>query len=218
MNKSKPSDKVLHEYLLVYGEDWVKETYNMGGDEIDLILNGGISLPTEKQQKKKIEKAVKQDEARGVYLKNFKDDHFLWDKPNKKHLHCQTAKEKALPTLTDDFISKWTDMYQKLISWDMKLNNNTMKAHGWSLGERVINKTTSLTTDDNIHERMLRYLLSGEMMCHDNTVSLVNVEHKVNLDGHGIENEDFLDVMELDNLKYRNKAITMLKCDDDSTE
>lgn len=210
MNLSKPSDKVLHEYLLVYGEDWVKETYNMCGDQIDFILYGNMAVPTEKQQQEKKQKARNEDEAKGAYLENFKNDHFLWDKPNKKHLRCQEAKEKPRPELSDDFMSKWIDMYKKLMSWDMKQNNNGMRSHGWSLGERVINKTTSITTDDEIHNRMLRYLNSGEMMCYDNTIGLIKVEHKAKTEGHGVENEDFLEAIEAVSLDYKNKAIKML--------
>lgn len=194
MELSKPSDKVLHEYLLIYGEEWVKETYKMSGDQIDAILYGA-ALPTQKQQDKKIAKARKQDEAKGAYLENYKNDHFLWDKPSKKHIRCQEADGKVLPKLSDEFMDAWTDMYNNLMSWDMKMNDNCMKAHGWSLGERVINKTTSLTTDDDVHEKMLRYLVNGDMKGFIYTKMTIKYNHKKNRTPTN-KDEDFIDNVE----------------------
>lgn len=163
MNMSKPSPEVLTEYLLYYGEEWVKENYELTGNQIDDILYGG-AVPTEERRDKKRRRVEKEDSDRKSFMNDmYKDDHFIWDEPNIKHKRCQNAEEKPLPELSDEFLEKWECDYTSRISSDMKYNGNEMRQHGWQHGSRVINKTTSKTTDDNIQDFFLSQLISGKL-------------------------------------------------------
>jgi hypothetical protein len=50
------------------------------------------------------------------------------------------------------------------MGWDMKIHENGMKPHGWVMGERIINQTTSKTTDDIVQDRMLRAFEKGTIL------------------------------------------------------
>lgn len=55
-----PKTKALHELLLMYGEDWVKERFNISGDKIDELLYGD-ALPTRKRQDRLNKKRLSRD-------------------------------------------------------------------------------------------------------------------------------------------------------------
>jgi len=212
MNKlSLPSPQVMHEYLLVMGEEWVCETYDITGDDIDKIIYGGTAVPTEERNQKKVKKAFKEDSDRQAYMNDmYKKDHFIWNKPWKKHIRCQNAEENPPVEITDEFLEKWTEMYLSLMEWDMKINNNCMKLHGWSHGERIINKTSSMTTDDDIHNRMIRYLEAGSVLPKDKIEKYLELDHEDEKSGHNLGDEIFLDFMESETIEYRNQAIKHL--------
>lgn len=211
MKISLPSAPVLHEYLLVYGEEWVCEQYNITGDKIDAILYG-YTIPTEERNRKKVQKAFDEDGEKGKILSAYERDHFIWDEPNSKHTRCSEALDDDHVYRDDQFLIEWTDRYKSSIERDMKVNGNGWVSNGWSLGERVINKTTSLTTDDVIHERMIRYYERGELPIRNSTSSFyVKLEHKKGRSGHNLDSEDFLDYIESNSIDSRNTAINEAK-------
>lgn len=210
MKINLPSPKTMHEYLLSMGENWVCDTYGIDGDIIDEIIYG-FKLPTEERQFKKNKKMLKMDEGRVAFMnKMYKDDHFIWDMPNKNHIRCQNAVEVDPPDITESFIVAWLCVYKSLMEWDMRINNNGMLTYGWSLGERIINKTTSKTSDDNIHDRMLRYLESGKMLKKRDTFKVVVFDGLNESGGHNLKNEDFLDYVESGSMHHKDKAIRNL--------
>lgn len=190
------------------GEEWVKETYGMSGDEIDNLLYGAV-IPTEDRQKKKIDIARKEDEGKNKYrmLQSFYQDSFLWDSKCKQQLarECKGYDLKKEPS--PEFLIEWEKMYNSLMDWDMKFNDNGMKSHGWSMGSRVINKTTSLTTDDDIHERMLKLLESASDISWIYTNKQLVSDRGKKSGGHGNEDESFLENIEscdIDHIKSVN--------------
>jgi len=208
MKLTKPTPQVLSEYLLVMGEEWVKETYGITSSEIDNIMYGDL-LPTDDRQLKKIKIAFEKDKLEGQrrMLENYLNDHFLWDELNEKQIATQLSEDKDLVEPSEEFLKNWERLYEKLMSADMKRNNNGMKDYGWCHGERVINKTTSLTTDDEIHDRMLRMLLEGKVSTVKTTSNFVRLDHMFKTDGHGYEDENFLKNIESTDIDHVKSVI-----------
>lgn len=193
MKISKPSAPTMHEYLLYYGEEWVKKHFEMTSNQIDDLLYGS-KLPTESQQKKIIDRARKEDCDRKAYmLSMYMNDHFIWDKPQKNHIRCQNAEDKEMPNLSHDFWKDWCSIYLHLMSKDMGYHKNRNMNHGWQHGERVINKTTSCTSDDDISNRMLRMLEAGKIESWYYTLMSLKSAHEKNIEGHGFYDESFID-------------------------
>lgn len=163
MNMNLPGPSVMHEYLLAMGEEWVKNTYSITGDKIDEILYGG-KLPTEEQQKKKVEKAFREDKERDKYMnKLYKDDKFIWDTPTKKQLKLLEIEEESL-NIDEYVLKEATERYLSRMDRDMKYHGNVMKTHGWVMGERKIDKIKSITTDDKISDIFLKSVERGEVI------------------------------------------------------
>lgn len=200
MKISLPSAPIMHEYLLMYGEGWVIDRYSITGDEIDAILYGA-AIPTEEKQKKKADKVFKEDAGKGKYrvLSAFTNDHFIWDKKNATHIRCESAEEKELPILSDMWLKIWTDSYKTTMEKDMARCGNVERACGWSLGERVINKTTSRTSDDIINDTFLSMLVSGELKQWQLTERVVAMKMKEGVEGHGLKDESLLESLERTN-------------------
>jgi hypothetical protein len=210
MKMSKPSPSTMHEYLLYYGEEKVMEMFDMNESEIDDLLYGS-ALPTKERQNKKKAKAKREDSQRKAFiLSMFERDHFLWDTPNSKHIRCQNAKEKILPEWSDKFLEKWTAMYLDFIEKDMKYNNNGLTDHGWSLGERIINKTTSKTTDDCIHDRFLNMLNLGSVFSKNAVKYIAKRDHMSGINQDNVGDETFFENIsntELDHIKSVSQSL-----------
>lgn len=160
MEMSKPSAKVLYDYLLNMGHEWVIETYSLSWEEIDDILYGG-ALPTPERQKKKIKKQRRIDEAKGVILHQYYRDHFIWDEPNSTHKRCMEIDggDAVYATYDDELLSRYREDIRR---YHMRYGVG-MHPHGWVSGEQEINKNTSKTRLDILQDIYLRLILSGDV-------------------------------------------------------
>lgn len=152
---SKPSAKVLYDYLLNMGHEWVMETYSLSWEEIDDILYGS-ALPTKERQEKKIKRQRELDEAKGVFFKGYYTDHFIWDEPWALHKKCRESESNSF--CMSDNVDEIIEDYKKDISRYHKYVGSGMKPHGWVTGEQEINKNTSKTKEDIYQDLYLRRL------------------------------------------------------------